>query len=113
MKRGREIIAALVVVEAMLAVWRVATDLDDECPGAVAGEDFEYGLASTSNSTPSEALGDRLDPSARITEERNDDKGFVSVTYRGYDADDELLGLVVVSESPFGWGLVREETCDR
>jgi hypothetical protein len=86
--------------------WASGPDLT--CPGATLSGIPEGGPLSP---TADEALGDRLDDAARVTDEANGDKGFETVTFRGYDADGELIRTVVV-EGPVEWRVARVDTCE-
>ena len=86
--------------------WASGPDLT--CSGSTLSGIGEGGPLSA---TATDALGDRLDEAARVTEESNDDKGFHIVTFRGYDADGELMGSVVV-EGPVEWRVARVDICE-
>ena len=90
---------------------RTPDELDDSCPDQTASA-FLDGDGSDVVATARAALGDRLDDAHEVTEEPNDDKGFETVTFRGYDVEGELMMRVVVEGSDTGgWRVARVDTC--
>ncbi|RYC11501.1 hypothetical protein [Nocardioides zhouii] len=101
------VVLALLVAGAVgINAWASGPDLS--CPGSTLSGIPEGGPLSP---TADDALGDRLDDAAQVTEESSDAKGFHTVTYRGYDADGELIRSVVV-EGPVQWRVARIDTCE-
>ena len=100
------VLVLLVVGAVGINAWASGPDLS--CPGATVSGISEGGPLSPS---AVDALGDRLDAAAHVTDETNGDKGFETVTFRGYDTDGELVGSVVV-EGPVEWRVARVDTCE-
>jgi hypothetical protein len=99
--------AGLLVAGAVgLNAWASGPDLS--CPGVTPSGIREGGPLSP---TADEARGGLLDDAARVTDEVNGDKGFRTVTFRGYDADGELIRSVVV-EGPVKWRVAHVDTCE-
>jgi hypothetical protein len=61
--------------------------------------------------TADDALSDRLDGAAQVTDEPHGDKGFSTVTYRGYGTDGEVMAIVIV-EGPVRCRVARVDTCE-
>ena len=100
----------LVLVVALgfgINAWASGPDLT--CPGSTLGAIPEGG---PSFPTANEALGDHLDDAAVVTSERSEAKGLHTVTFRGYDADGELLRWVVV-EGPDQWRVGSVNACEQ
>ena len=89
------------------AWWASRPDLTCPGPASTGLRDATYGLR-----TQEDALGRLLDDADRVTKEPHDDQGFHSVTYRGYDADGELLTMVVLEGGGRGWVAARVDTCE-
>jgi hypothetical protein len=81
---------------------------DLTCPGAVTASTND-GVSTAA--TPEDATGTLLDDADRVTRERDDAKGFQTVTFRGYDAQGELLSRVVVEGNDRSWRTARVDTC--
>lgn len=108
----RWVLAGLVMVLAVgCATERTLSGPDLECPDVTLSA-FLDGDGSDAVATPREALGDRLAHAVEVTDESNDDKGFETVTFRGYDADGELLSRVVVEGHADQWRVARVDTCE-
>lgn len=108
----------VVVVLALVVAGAVAVSLtggrDESCPGSVVGSAGPlYDESYAGEASPDAALGTALDGAVDVTQERDTAKGFETVTFRGYDADDELVGLVVAEHRGRGWFRGRSESCDR
>ncbi|UUZ61263.1 hypothetical protein [Nocardioides sp. B-3] len=87
---------------------------DENCPSAMTTgfsglHDADAPMAGTALG----ALGLHLGGAEEITRDHNISKGIETVTFRGYDADGDLTGRVVVERVPGGWGEARVDTCDR
>ncbi|KRE98770.1 hypothetical protein ASG88_17165 [Nocardioides sp. Soil777] len=83
-------------------------------PGSVVGTAGPlYDESYAGEASPDAALGTTLDEAVDVTQERGTATRFETVMFRGYDADDELVGLVVVEHRGRGWFRGRSETCDR
>ena len=81
---------------------------DLTCPGAVTTSMNDGGSTAA---TPEDAIGTLLDDADRVTQEPDDSKGFQTVTFRGYDAQGELLSRVVVEGGQPRWAVARVDTC--
>ncbi|KQV77428.1 hypothetical protein ASC64_00835 [Nocardioides sp. Root122] len=103
------IVAAAVVGSVAWSASAPDTACQDQTYSAFLDSD-----GSDTVATAEEALGDRLSDADTVTEEPNGDKGFHTVTFRGYDADGELTSRVVVEGiGDGGWRVARVDTCAR
>ena len=102
------VLVVLVAGTVGINAWASGPDLSG--PGATMSGIPDGGPLSP---TPEDALGDLLDDAARVTDEANgDDTGYEIVTFRGYDADGELMSTVVVESSDDRWRVAHVDTCE-
>ena len=113
MKKRVVVVAAVAVVAAGVgfSAWGSSGD-DLTCPGITASGIPEYVEGYRGARTPEAALGNQLDEADHVTGEPDDAKGFETVTYRGYDADGELMASVVIEGSDTNWRVSRVDTCE-
>jgi hypothetical protein len=80
------------------------------CPGVTASGVLDYVEGVPGARTAASAAEPFLDPADRLVEDA--DNGPETITFRRYDTDDDLLGLVRVVRSHGQWHADRVDTCE-
>ncbi|EON22452.1 hypothetical protein CF8_3634 [Nocardioides sp. CF8] len=106
----------ILVVVALASALVIGVDAvasrDENCSGGVAAPFGGVPGAPIAN-TSLDALGPHLGGAEEITRDHSTSKGFEIVVFRGYDADGDLMGRVVVEKLVGGWGEARVDMCER